>query len=124
MLFIDNTACVYYVVTMLDIFRSSDPNVHTQAIEGFWFRVKRWLPSSGRYNLQYYLPLFLWSSDCKRRQVNPFWELLSIISACDASKLFDVETEAVDTEVKISSYFFLIIEFLPLIVNLEFCLFA
>ena len=35
--------------------------------------------------------------------MNLFWELLSIISECDASKLFDVETESVDTEVKISS---------------------
>ena len=35
--------------------------------------------------------------------MNLFWELLSIISECDASKLFDVETESVDTEVKMSS---------------------
>ena len=35
--------------------------------------------------------------------MNLFWELLSIISECDASKLFDVETESVEIEVKISS---------------------
>ena len=39
---------------------STDPDVHTNQIEGLWGVVKRRLPSSGPYNLEEYLQLFQW----------------------------------------------------------------
>ena len=81
-------------------YRSSNPTVHTQAIEGTWFRVKRWLPTSGRYQLEYYLPVYLWNQECKRAGVSPFWKLLEIISVSDAAKLFGLETEGIETQVQ------------------------
>ena len=72
--------------------KTSNSSVHTQSIEGCWFQVKRWLPSSGRYNLSFYLPVFLWNVDCVRRGVSPFWELLRIVSKCEGSELIDLKT--------------------------------
>ena len=51
-----------------------------------------------RYNLEYYLPLFLWAADCSRKNVHPFWELLEIISKADSSTLFGLDTDT-ETEV-------------------------
>ena len=53
--------------------------------------MKRWLPSSGRYNLNMYLPVYLWTVDCRRRGVNLFWELLSLISKCEGDKLLNLK---------------------------------
>ena len=39
-----------------------------------------------------YLPDFLWTTDCKRRGVHPFWELINLISRSD-SNLFGMEVE-------------------------------
>ena len=50
--------------------------------------------------MEFYLPLFLWTNDCERRGVNPFWELLEIISKCDSEALFDLPT---DTETEVIS---------------------
>ena len=41
----------------------NDRSLHTNGIEGLWRTVKRWLPQSGRYNLEQYLNLFLWFHD-------------------------------------------------------------
>ena len=39
-----------------------------------------------------YLPVYLWTVDCRRRKVNPFWELLDLISKCEGEKLIDLKT--------------------------------
>ena len=83
--------------------KTSNPSVHTQSIEGCWFQVKRWLPSSGRYNLSFYLPVYLWSMDCARRGVSPFWELLNVLSKCDGSELFGLKTDSSSETVKVPS---------------------
>ena len=57
-----------------------DPNTHTQGIESNWRKVKRGLPSSGRYKLNQYLPVHCWLDDCDRLGKNRFWELLRIVS--------------------------------------------
>ena len=74
--------------------------MHTQSIEGTWFRIKRWLPSSGRYNLSYYLPVYLWHCDCVRRGVNPFWDLLDIVSKAEGDKMFGLKTDNIEEQVK------------------------
>ena len=62
-----------------------------------------------RYNLEYYLPLFLWAADCSRKNVHPFWELLEIISKADSSTLFGLDTE---TEVT----FQILLQFNPFVI--------
>ena len=53
-----------------------------------------------RYKLDTYFPVFLWTIDCEKRKVAPFWELLELISKSNVNKLIDVNTvvptEAVD----------------------------
>ena len=34
-----------------------------------------------------YLPVYMWTLDCKKRGVNTFWELLNLISMCDGEKI-------------------------------------
>ena len=72
--------------------RQDNKAIHTQTIEGRWFCVKRWLPSSGRYDLHMYLPVYLWTVDCKKRGVNMFWELLKLISMCEGEKMLNLVT--------------------------------
>ena len=48
--------------------------------EGRWHCVKRWLPSSGRYCVEEYLPVYLWTIRHKKRKNNLFYELLKIVS--------------------------------------------
>ena len=48
-------------------------------IEGFWGCFKRWLPSSGPYNLEQYLNLFLWFTNIKIKGINPFWRLVELV---------------------------------------------
>ena len=48
-----------------------------------------------RYELNMYLlylPVYLWTVDCRRRGVNMFWELLTLISQCEGEKLLDLKT--------------------------------
>ena len=60
--------------------RSDDRNIHTNRIEGLWGVVKRWLPSSGPYNLEDYLALFQWFHNLKMEGKEPFWELMELIA--------------------------------------------
>ena len=71
--------------------RQDNKVIHTQTIEGRWFWVKKWLPSSGRYNLILYLPVFLWTVDCRMKGVNLFWKLLRLISKCEGEKLLNLK---------------------------------
>jgi transposase-like protein len=59
---------------------SEDPDVHTNRIEGVWGTVKRWLPSSGPYNLEEYLQMFQWFEMQKLAGVNPFWRLMELVA--------------------------------------------
>ena len=34
-----------------------------------------------------YLPVYMWTLDCRKRGVNLFWELLDLISMCDGEKI-------------------------------------
>ena len=54
-------------------------NCYTNGIEAKWREVKRELPSSGRYRLKEYLPIHCWLLDCKRRNEDRFWSLMSIL---------------------------------------------
>ena len=58
----------------------TNPACHTNTIEGTWRCLKRWLPSSGRYSLEDYLPLYLWFNNNKKNGQNSFWQLLQILS--------------------------------------------
>ena len=42
--------------------------------------MKRWLPSSGTYNLQEYLQLFQWFQAQKEQEEDPFWRLMDLIA--------------------------------------------
>ena len=42
--------------------------------------IKRWLPQSGRYRLEDYLPMFLWFNHHKTRGHNLFWSVLELLS--------------------------------------------
>ena len=52
-----------------------------------------------RYNLKFYLPVYLWAVDCSRSNLHPFWELLKIIGEADSCDLFELETEEVCNKV-------------------------
>ena len=53
-----------------------------------------------RYNLAYYLLLFLWTTDCAKRGVNPLWELLEVVSSSNTDLWFGLETEIIEDEVR------------------------
>ena len=74
---------------------------------GCWYMVKRWLPSSGRYALNEYLPLFMWMRDCKRKKVDPFWELCDLVanSKCKDNIENPTEDEDVDHEEEVASQY-------------------
>ena len=82
-------------------YREGDKEVHTQRIEGTWFRIKRWLPSTGRYKLETYFPVFLWGLECEKCGVSTFWELLEIISKSNCEKLLSLKLKNADNEEKI-----------------------
>ena len=75
--------------------------VHTNQIEGLWGVVKRWLPSSGPYNLQEYLQLFQWFQMIKEQEEDPFWRLMDLISennSLDMIKVAEQNQKKPDTE--------------------------
>ena len=45
-----------------------------------------------------YLPVYMWTLDCRKRGVNTFWELLKLISACDGEKLAELKTSKVRSQ--------------------------
>jgi len=60
--------------------KPEDHSVHTNTIEGKWFVVKRQLPRSGAYDLERYLPVYLWKDKMKRMGLDPFKELLRLVA--------------------------------------------
>ena len=46
-----------------------------------------------RYNLKFYLPVYLWAVDFSRSNLHTFWELLNIIGDADSCNMFGIETE-------------------------------
>ena len=67
--------------------------MHTNKIEGFWGCFKRWLPSSGPYNLEQYLTLYLWFQNLKMNQIDPFLALVELVKQNNS---IDVMNEALD----------------------------
>ena len=57
-----------------------NPNIHTNRIEGTWNCVKRKLPSSGNYDLESYLPLYIFKQRVKFANKSLFQEFLKIIN--------------------------------------------
>ena len=53
--------------------------LHTNKIEGFWGCLKRWLPSSGPYNLSQNINVYLWFRTNKLNKVDPFWALVNLV---------------------------------------------
>ena len=51
----------------------------TNSIEGLWGCWKRWLPSSGPYNLEMYMHTFLWFNNIKASGLDPFWSLVELV---------------------------------------------
>ena len=49
-------------------------------IEGFWGCWKKWLPSSGPYNLEEYLYAYLWFHQKKIEGEDPFWCLVNLVA--------------------------------------------
>ena len=51
-----------------------------------------------------YLPVYMWTLDCRKRGVNLFWELLNLISMCDGEKISNLKIIEVNIfEKKISN---------------------
>ena len=73
--------------------------LHTNKIEGFWGCFKRWLPSSGPYNLEQYLSLYLWFQHNKQNKVDPFWALVNLVKMNNSIEVMNSALEIVpDTE--------------------------
>ena len=47
--------------------------------QGTWHCVKRQLPEGGNYDLESYLPVYLWRQECEAQGKVPFWELLRLL---------------------------------------------
>ena len=46
---------------------------------GQWHCVKRTLPDSGNYDLESYLPVYLWKKQCENEGVSTFWEIMTLL---------------------------------------------
>ena len=64
----------------------TDPTLHTNGIEGLWGKFKRWLPSSGKYNLEEYMELFQWMERKKIEKEDPFWALVELVKADNSTE--------------------------------------
>ena len=79
-----------------------DSSVDTNKIEGLWNCIKRWLPTSGRYNLEQFPYLYLWLNNHKCNGTDPFWALVELvrknnsIDALEAALEVDDDTDGVD----------------------------
>ena len=76
---------------IIEFVRADDPSVHTNNVEGNWWCVKRFLPSSGRYSLEKHLPVFMWHQLCNKRSKHPFWELLELIRSNNVLALVELQ---------------------------------
>ena len=56
-----------------------DRSLHTNKCEGLWGNWKRWLPSSGPYNLEEYMNTYLWFMQKKINKQCPFWSLVQLV---------------------------------------------
>ena len=65
----------------------NDPSLNTNKIEGFWGNFKRWLPSSGPYNLAEYTKTYLWFQQRKIRNEDPFWCLVNLIKENNSAEV-------------------------------------
>ena len=76
-----------------------DHSLNTNRIEGLWGIFKRWLPSSGPYNLEEYVTTYLWFLQKKIEQKDPFWCLVKLVQENNSFEDLKraLETEA-DTE--------------------------
>ena len=72
----------------------NDPACHTNTIEGTWRCIKRWLPSSERYSLEDYLPMYLWFNHHKKVGKSSFWSLINILSKNMKSAELESDDEA------------------------------
>ena len=64
----------------------TDPSLHTNGVEGLWGKFKRWLPSSGKYNLEEYMELFMWLERKKLEKEDPFWALVELVKADNSTE--------------------------------------
>ena len=80
----------------------TDPTLHTNSIEGLWGCWKRWLPSSGPYNLEMYMHTFLWFTNIKASGLDPFWSLVELVKENNSVEVlkeaFQVEEDMEATE--------------------------
>lgn len=73
----------------------TDPTLHTNSIEGLWGVWKRWLPSSGPYNLEMHMLTFIWFNNLKIQGRDPFWSLVDLIKKNNS---IEVLKEALDVK--------------------------
>ena len=85
------------ITCVVEYVRADNPDIHTNSIEGRWFCVKRWLPSSGRYRLEEYLPVYQWKMYLRTVDEGPFWHLISLIANAEKN-LFGIPVIMSTTE--------------------------
>jgi transposase-like protein len=64
-----------------------DPTLHTNQIEGLWRCIKRWLPSSGRYNLEQHLMVYQWFNMHQHAGTDPFWALVDLVKKNNSAEV-------------------------------------
>ena len=70
-----------------------DATLHTNGIEGLWGKFKRWLPQSGRYNLEEYMWLFMWMEEQRHKDADPFWALVALVAADNSTDTLMIAVE-------------------------------
>ena len=76
-----------FVNHFIEFVKAGNPTIHTNTIEGRWWRVKRFLPSSGRYSLEKHLPMYISFEHLKVKKSNLFLELLKLVKVNNCAKL-------------------------------------